>query len=209
MSAVRTRTKPLSRYGRLRQVKGADRAPGFGIWARLSDDWDLLNQMTGGFHVRSTCPRFTPAVSGRYADQGSAAEDADDVSASDAGVHPVSGPFARYRDPGGAARVSARHEGARHRRADLQQPANGSELLLCNDVSTTRDEAAYALPEGGQEDPRGAERRGGYAHSRSRAGARAQIPGGLQRGIWRRAAGERGHPPESRRYRQRPDADPH
>ena len=64
------------------------------------------------------------------------------------------------------------------------------------------------LSAGGQEDPRRAECRGSLAHSRGRTGARPQIPGGVQRGLWRRAQGERGHTFEDRRHRQRPDADP-
>ena len=62
--------------------------------SRLSDDWDLLNLMTGGSDDGPLCTEAAPAFSRRHADQGAAAQDADDVSASNAGVHAVSGPFA-------------------------------------------------------------------------------------------------------------------
>ncbi len=65
------------------------RAVRFGGWACLSDDWDLLDPVTGGFHVRSARSRSVPAVSRGYAHRGSATEDADDVPAGDAVARPT------------------------------------------------------------------------------------------------------------------------
>ncbi len=69
-------------------------------------------------------------------------------------------------------------------------------------------EDADDVSAGGEEDPRGPQRRRGHVQSRSGTRAGALLPGRLQRGLWRRVARQRSHPPESRQYRQRSHVDP-
>ena len=101
-------------------------------------------------------------------------------------LHSLPRALARPRDAGGSPPLPAAPDRARRAPADHQRRGGGAAFLLQRDARSARDGApphvrARAAPDSGRLEPGG----GGAP---ARGGARAEVQGGAQCGLWCRAA---------------------
>src|SRR6056297_2027891 len=168
----------------------------------LSDDWGLLNLMTGGSHDRGENDPAARAYDRGYAHPRDGRQSPEGAHPGGQGFCAVSETVTGYSDPGRSSRLSATHDRYRCDADDVQRPDHGAEVPVREDLRARGDEEVHAIPYPAPEVADGAEYRRRVGDSRRGTRPGPQIPRGAQHFLWRGSASVRGLQPQDQRYRQ-------